>query len=435
MLTMRDSWPGDLRPDVLVAFYTRHLREVLLPFWLNRSIDEEYGGFFTCFDNDGRRMLSTDKFTWSQGRMVWLWAKLAGMSLFSPAERQRFLALAQSGAEFLMKHCLLPNGNCTFLMTRDGAAKQQAPGMPLDSSVYADCFVVLGLARYAATSGERSALDLALRLYRSVTRRVESGSYNSEPYPLPAGYKPHGIPMILLNTAQELAVGLDALAAPEAGAVKMAADERLRQVMAFADANGALHEYVTSNGQLDSVTLLGRHVNPGHTIEDMWFVMDQARLSGDTASAETTIAWAAAAIKRAFEIGWDGDFGGLLHFADQDGGQPHGSMAGMENIKVAQQAAHDWGNKLWWVHSEALYSTLLAFSLTGDEKLLDLYRQVSSYTFTTFPNPDAEIGEWIQIRDRQGKPEQKIVALPVKDPFHIIRNVALIIELLQQQGG
>ena len=35
--------------------------------------------------------------------------------------------------------------------------------------------------------------------------------------------------------------------------------------------------------------------------------------------------------------------------------------------------------------------------------------------------------------DRQGKPEQKVVALPVKDPFHIIRNVALIIELLRSE--
>ena len=65
-----------------------------------------------------------------------------------------------------------------------------------------------------------------------------------------------------------------------------------------------------------------------------------------------------------------------------------------------------------------------------DDELLALYRQVFDYTFRTFPNPDREIGEWIQIRDRQGRPEQRVVALPVKDPFHIIRNVAQIIELL-----
>jgi len=59
-----------------------------------------------------------------------------------------------------------------------------------------------------------------------------------------------------------------------------------------------------------------------------------------------------------------------------------------------------------------------------------MYGQAHEYVFRTFPNPDKAIGEWIQIRDRQGRPVEKTVALPVKDPFHILRNVLLIIELL-----
>ena len=34
----------------------------------------------------------------------------------------------------------------------------------------------------------------------------------------------------------------------------------------------------------------------------------------------------------------------------------------------------------------------------------------------------------------EGKPQEKVVALPVKDPYHIIRNVLFIIELLERQG-
>ena len=41
--------------------------------------------------------------------------------------------------------------------------------------------------------------------------------------------------------------------------------------------------------------------------------------------------------------------------------------------------------------------------------------------------------EWIQIRTREGYPQEKVVALPVKDPYHIIRNVILIIELLEER--
>jgi N-acylglucosamine 2-epimerase len=316
-------------------------------------------------------------------------------------------------------------------MSRDGTPKQQGPGIPLDSSIYADCFVVLGLAGYAVVGQDRSALDFALRLYRSITARFETGTFNSEPYPMPAGYKPHGVPMILLNTSQELAEALKSLQMFEAGdIIEQAANGYLRQVMSFIDSNGALHEYISSDGKIVTDNLLGRHVNPGHTIEDMWFVMHQALRSPDAAFARATNEWAGQAIKRAFQIGWDNEFGGLLHFVDQDGGAPTGSIAGMEDVRVVQQVVNGWGDKLWWVHSEALYATLLAYRLTGDAAQLPLYRQAFDYTFRTFPNPDPAIGEWIQIRDRQGVPQQKVVALPVKDPYHILRNMLLIIDLL-----
>jgi N-acylglucosamine 2-epimerase len=38
------------------------------------------------------------------------------------------------------------------------------------------------------------------------------------------------------------------------------------------------------------------------------------------------------------------------------------------------------------------------------------------------------VREWIQIRDRAGRPLQKVVALPVKDPFHIMRCFMLAVE-------
>ena len=93
----------------------------------------------------------------------------------------------------------------------------------------------------------------------------------------------------------------------------------------------------------------------------------------------------------------------------------------------------DWGSKLWWVHSEAMYTTLLLYCRTDDTELLELFYKVFDYTYRTFPNPNREIGEWIQIRNREGVPQEKVVALPVKDPYHIIRNVLMIIELLEKR--
>ena len=34
----------------LREFYISQLKNEILPFWMTRSIDREYGGIFTCFD-------------------------------------------------------------------------------------------------------------------------------------------------------------------------------------------------------------------------------------------------------------------------------------------------------------------------------------------------------------------------------------------------
>ena len=94
-----------------------------------------------------------------------------------------------------------------------------------------------------------------------------------------------------------------------------------------------------------------------------------------------------------------------------------------------------FGDKLWWIHSEALYTTLRLYLETGDEQFWAWHEKVFAYTFRVFPNRDPEIREWKQICMRDGRPQEKVVALPVKDPFHITRNLILIIELLTEHIG
>ena len=61
----------------------------------------------------------------------------------------------------------------------------------------------IGSAQYAKMTQNTEAADVAHRLYRSITKRVERGDFLTEPYPVPDGYQVHGIPMILVDTVQE----------------------------------------------------------------------------------------------------------------------------------------------------------------------------------------------------------------------------------------
>lgn len=86
---------------------------------------------------------------------------------------------------------------------------------------------------------------------------------------------------------------------------------------------------------------------------------------------------------------------------------------------MVRKIRQDWSGKVWWVHGEAPYTTLLGYELTKKLSLFELYERIRDYTFKTFPNPNGDMGEWIKIRDREGNFANKVVALPVKDPLHI----------------
>src|SRR5699024_390006 len=95
--------------ELMVSDQARqHLETVVLPFWRTHGIDEDAGGFFTGFDNRGRELVTTDKFTWSQGRFVWLLSRAAGLARRGLLEddADQLLTHAERGARFLLDHCL-----------------------------------------------------------------------------------------------------------------------------------------------------------------------------------------------------------------------------------------------------------------------------------------------------------------------------------------
>ena len=58
--------------------YKSLIEDDLMRFW-EKAFDQEHGGIYTCFSNDGAKLLSTDKYVWSQGRMLWVLARLLSL--------------------------------------------------------------------------------------------------------------------------------------------------------------------------------------------------------------------------------------------------------------------------------------------------------------------------------------------------------------------
>ena len=422
------------RNDYL-SFFKQELTDRLLFFWMERCLDQNNGGYLNCFTNDGSRLVSTDKYTWSQGRFLWVFSRLATMEsdLFDEKQRAIFLSYAKNGMEFLTKHVLMDGKppRCVFLTDAEGNPKTVNGHDGYDLSISADCFVVMGFSAYARAAADKSAWAFAKTLGESVYTRYESGNYRSLPYPVPSGYRTHAKPMILTNVFCELYRAAEQFDRAYAEVLKHRIEACHREVFeVFTDERHLVHEFTLSNGHF-AEHLFGQHINPGHTLEDMWFQWEAADILGLDVYRNKI----EQIVNQTMSLGWDKTYGGLYHFIPCDGLDTAYEVGALCDEPQMKLVLDDWGSKLWWVHSEAMYTNLLLYTETNKEEYLHAFEKVFAYTYRIFPNPDDTVREWIQIRTREGLPQEKVVALPVKDPYHIIRNILLIIELLERQGN
>ncbi|MFV0504753.1 MAG: AGE family epimerase/isomerase [Lachnospirales bacterium] len=417
----------------LLGFYENELTNNLLHFWLERCVDEKNGGFFNCFDNTGCNLISTDKYIWSQGRFVWVFASLATMKsdTFTSSQREKFKKLARHGIKFLREFALIsPNDlRCLYLVDEKGSSKKPKNYNFFDASIYADCFVALAFAKVAHMDTDLSLWNFAKSLYNSVNLRLKNDNYHTFPYPMGHEYRAHGIPMIMTNVETELFKTAKELDKDFALVLKKSLKKNVSDTLDnFVDENNLIREVINSDNTFIE-NLLGEHLNPGHTIENIWFILDAMEIEDELNTVETLKRLSTITLNT-LEIGWDRECGGIFHYVNKEGGMITKNNIPIENEPVLQYALENSGGKIWWVHSEALYTLLRLYIITDNTEFLSWYDKIEDYTFNHFPNPNREIREWVQSLDRFGNAKKEAVGLPVKDPYHITRNVLLIIELL-----
>lgn len=418
--------------DSLEACYIRQLKDTILPFWQKNSYDSEYGGFFTCFSNDGSRLLSTDKYTWSQGRIVWVLSKLSKMDLFSQKEKSTFLSQARHTLEFMLNHCFLDqNMTCAFLVSREGLPIEQEEGLGLAPSTFADCFVSLAMIAYMDATHDLFCFKTLEKLFQSILHRYRTGNYHTSPFYLPSGARYHAIPMILLNICNEYGDFLDSTNQTEQSnkIYGIASDFCDTILDTFVLADGTLLEMVNPSRQT-SGHFLYSYVNPGHVLEDCWFMLLCAAREKNSKKIQRILS----IIDKSYQLGWDSEYGGIRYYVHKDGGIPRGLCENAQERQTAEQICADCNDKLWWPNTEAMYTALLAYYLSDNSQYFDMFLKVHTYTLRTFPNPDKTVGEWIQLRDQKGAPFLQNVGgrLPVKDPYHIPRNLILLIDLVRK---
>jgi N-acylglucosamine 2-epimerase len=379
--------------------YRALLVDGFAPFWLKHGIDWEHGGVLSCMKEDGTPV-SGDKYIWSQARSVWTFSALYNRIDPNP----EYLRAAENSVRFLVEHGRDEQGRWVYHTTREG---QVVEG---HISIYADCFAVYGLSEYLRAVRDEKLLAVTRAAYDRVVARVEDSDFNEvAPYPWPPHRQFHAVSMMLTEVTNELIV--------TTGDHKLEAilDRHIERIMGrfVRPERKLLLEFLSEDWQ-ELPPPEGTAVMPGHAIECMWFVMHAAARRGDRELARR----AAEVVRWHLEAGWDPQYGGIYLGMDAEGQAPY--LANPDK-------------KLWWPHTEALYALLLAHQLTGEAWCMEWYEKVHEWSWARFPMPEA--GEWWQRLDRQGNRSTELIALPVKDPFHLPRAATMIVELLEGRRG
>lgn len=368
--------------------YKTELLDNVLPFWLENSLDREYGGYYSCLDRQGQ-VFDTDKFIWLQAREVYMFA-----SMYNNVEKkQAWLDAAEHGAAFLLAHGHDGAYNWYF------ALDQQGNPLVEPYNIFSYTFATIAFGQLHLATGNPRYAEVAHKTFSLIRSKLDNpkGKWNKI-VPGSRNLKNFALPMILCNLALEIEHLL-----PK-DLLNDLIDNCIHEVMEVfyrPELGGIVVENVSLDGQL-SDTFEGRLMNPGHAIEAMWFIMDL----GKRLDREDLIQKAVDITLNMLEYGWDKKYGGIFYFMDRSGHPP-------------QQL--EWDQKLWWVHVETLISLIKGYQLTGSTACLHWFERVHEYTWTHFK--DADYPEWFGYLNRQGE-----VLLPLKGGkwkgcFHVPRGL------------
>ncbi len=379
--------------------YKSYLFSNVMPFWLNHAVDTKNGGVYTCVDRRGN-LTSTDKSVWFQGRFAWVNAYLCGVYGYDEAMYQA----AKSCIDFMNDHCIDPaDGRMFFTVTAEGA--------PLRKRRYffSETFYIIANAEFAAAFGDETALANARKYFDFVY-----GIYcdrSSDPYKItPKSFGDtrqtlaFAEPMILLNVSAVMR-RCDPENAEKYKKISKSLQKEITNKFYHPEIKAVL-ESVGADGSFEDHYSGGRVVNPGHSIEASWFLLDDACHFNDASLmqiAENIFNWS-------MDWGWDTENGGLEYFKDVYGHPPETLEQDM---------------KLWWPQCEVLIASIRLYEETGKEEYAEWFKKVDKYVFEKFADP--EFPEWYGYLHKDNSPLwPPCKGNSFKGPFHLPRMLAMV---------
>jgi mannose/cellobiose epimerase-like protein (N-acyl-D-glucosamine 2-epimerase family) len=382
--------------------YREHLATSLLPFWASHSIDNEFGGFLTCLDREGRAF-GTTKVSAMQARMIYAFVRG-----YEVLRDDAHLEVARQGMRFLVEEMRDRDAGGWFqTVARNGETVRP------QKRLFDQAYVLLGLSVYARASGDLDVLERAVDTYDLLERHAwddEHGGY----------YERCGPDWAVSSSDKTLVVQMDMLEAVGALAAitnrreHILRAEQLRELILSRmrdRRSGCFLEHFHRDWRYHPLRTRDV-VQIGLNLKAIW-LLPQGH--GNTRDCEpATLAMGREVIDFCLEHGWDHRYGGFFQFVARNG-----SIARAE--------------KQWWPMCDGILALLTLLAATGDSRYREYAAALEQFAFTHFADP--EFGEWYTACHRDGSLLDTRKGGTGKAAYHTAQLCADALDLLPVRGG
>ncbi len=418
--------PDPTEVSDLLARTESYLTDTLLPFWIERSPDKQFGGFLTYFDRDGKPTGETTKTFLMQIRMLYTMAS-AHRAGYGDGQ---CAALARMGADFILDH-YWDAGHYGWIWIADRA------GQPVnrDKVGYGQCFGIYAMSEYYLATHDPRGRDAALRTYAAVSEHMADTRHGGffelmQPdwQPQPAG--PKGGDRKSLDVHMHMMEALTTLYEMTGHPTHR---RRLLEVIDLILTRMLHPRYGTGYMQfsfdfepLPAIlfdTTWGRDAEPtdgvarpldltsyGHNVELAWLLLHAADVLGGPRERYREVV--GRLFDHAVKFGVDREHGGVY-------------------VEGAVDAPPTDFEKQFWQQAEMLVGMLDAYLLTGEQRYWDAFRNVYDFVFARFVNLAAG-GEWYERLDRLGRPIDDALAHAWKISYHTVRSMIQTVARLRR---
>ena len=134
------------------------LENNILPFWMNRMIDSEYGGFHGQITGNNQRVVHAPKGAILNARILWTFS-----AAYRLLRKPEYLETATRAKRYLIDKFYDQEFEGIYW-------ELDYTGQPVQTKkqIYALGFAIYGLSEYNRATGDKEALDYAIRLFKAI---------------------------------------------------------------------------------------------------------------------------------------------------------------------------------------------------------------------------------------------------------------------------